>query len=940
MEFPKKLIEVALPLDDINRESSREKSIRHGHPSTLHLWWARRPLAAARAVLFAQLVNDPGSYLPPEETQKERERLFDIIRKLVKWENTTNETVLEEARQEIRKSWAETCKITGEDPDKLPPFWDPFAGGGTIPLEAQRLGLEAHASDLNPVAVMINKAMIEIPPRFAGRPPVGPVPEGEEYQKGLDESKKWPGTTGLAEDVRRYGIWMRNEAYKRIGHIYPEVDLPEEHGGGKATVIAYIWARTVKSPNPAFNNKYVPLIRSFIVSNKKDEKIWIEPKISEDGSSYSFKICKGIGGPKFDGTVNRNGAVCLLSGTPIPFSYIRDESRSGRMKEKLMCIVADGKQRRLYLPPNEEIEKIADVSIPPNIPETELPEKALGFRIQSYGMLKHRDLFTYRQIKALVTFSDLIHEIRDKIIYNTEIVEWNDDSLGLNSGGKGAVAYADAITVYLAFAVDKVADYWSSICTWHSSGEKMRNTFARQAIPMAWDYAEANPFSNSTGNWMAMVDWIWKSLLNLPIKIEGNAYQQNAAAQNTKSPKKIITTDPPYYDNIGYADLSDFFYTWMRRSIRSIFPGLFSTIAVPKSEELIANPFRHTNKKEAEIFFLEGMKKTFRNIQEVSHPLYPVSIYYAFKQSETEKSGTASTGWEKFLEAVIQSGFSMTGTWPIRTEGTVRLRAQGSNVLASSIVLICRKRSKDAPIISRKQFIRELEEALPEALETMIGGKEGASPIAPVDLAQAAIGPGMAVFSKYKQVLEADGTPMSVRTALIIINKTLDEYFSHAESDMGPDTRFCVDWFQQHGFKQGPFGEADVLARAKGTGVDGLQKAGVLKAEKGKVRLLKINEYPTDWDPEKDSRIPVWEACHHLCRALRQGEAEAGRLLAAIHHNTESIRQLAYRLYTVCERKKWAEDARIYNELITSWHGITEAAGQQGRRTEEQRSLF
>lgn len=937
MEYPKKLIEVALPLDDINAEASREKSIRHGHPSTLHLWWARRPLAAARAVLFAQLVNDPGGKRgyqayrsqTKEQAQQEREKLFEIIRDLVKWENTNNPEVLEKARAKIRDSWEETCKLTGEDPEKMPPFLDPFCGGGTIPLEAQRLGLEAHASDLNPVAVMITKAMIEIPPKFAGRPPVGPVLK--KFVQ-VNRASDWSGAKGLAEDVRRYGQWMREEAEKRIGHLYPQVDLPKEYGGGKATVIAWIWARTVASPNPAFQGVQVPLVSSFYLSTKSGKEVYVEPVVKNGAYHFTIKTGKPKNPAEVkNGTKLGRGANfrCLLSGTPIQADYIKAEGMAGRMGARLMAIVAEGSRGRIYLPPNEKHETIAQSANPTWKPEGNQPENPRWFSPPDYGMPTFADLFTPRQLVALTTFSDLVLEAREKVIADALAASWPDDGLGLNEGGTGATAYGDALAVYLAFAVDKGADYWSSICSWHISKELIRNTFGRQAIPMIWDYAETNPFSDSVGNISSGFEWAVKVIGSFKSKNRGYVKQNDAVKCSFQN--SIISTDPPYFDNIGYADLSDYFYVWMRRSLRSLFPDLFSTMLVPKEQELVANPYRHGGRENAERFFLDGMSKAIHNMAENCHPAFPVTIYYAFKQSETNEMGTLSTGWETFLEAVKKAGFAITGTWPMRTELGNRMIGSGTNALASSIVLVCRKRPPNAKTISRKVFLQELSSELPSALEDMIHGGEGRSPIAPVDLAQVAIGPGMAVFSRYSAVLGADSTPMSVHEALILINQTIDEYFTQAESDMDPDTRFCVDWFQQYGFREGPFGEADVLARAKGTSVEGVAAAGVIRSKGGKVQLLRVSEYPAEWDPARDLRAPVWEALHHILRVNQASETAAGALLAKMPEKTEAIRQLAYRLYTVCERKGWAEDARQYNNLVAGWKSLLDTSRKEPR---------
>lgn len=951
IKVPKKLIEVALPLDAINVAAAREKSIRHGHPSTLHLWWARRPLAAARAVIFAQMVNDPGYQqgggfrygVNKEKAQLERERLFKIIEDLVQWENTNNEDVLERARAEIRRSWREVCELNRDhpqaaelfNPEKLPAFHDPFAGGGTLPLEAQRLGLESYASDLNPVAVTINKAMIEIPPRFAGRKPVGPVPASEK-QRSLHED--WSGAKGLAEDVRRYGAWMRSEAEKRIGHLYPKVEITPKIVadrpdlkpllGQKLTVIAWLWARTVKSPNPAFSHVDVPLASTFILSSKEGKQSYVQPSV--EGDSYHFTVKVGTPPEEAEsGTKLSRGANfrCLVSDSPIDPKHIYAEANAGHMGAKLMAIVAEGTRGRVYLAPTAEHEAIVQQAQPEWKPEVAMPENPRWFSPPLYGLKKYGDLFTSRQLVALNTFSDLVGETITKIKADALSMGLSDDDHGLSDGGTGATAYAQAVGVYLAFALDKVAVYSNSICTWlnQAKNEIVGNSFGRQAIPMTWDFAEANHFSSAGGTLTNQTEYIAKSLIAWASTGSNGMASQADAQRQTISQNKLISSDPPYYDNIGYADLSDFFYVWLRRSLRSIYPGLFATVAVPKAEELVATPYRHGGKEQAEKFFLDGMTEALHNLATQAHPAAPVTIYYAFKQSETKgESGTSSTGWETFLEAVLKAGFALTGTWPMRTEFSGRMVSSGTNALASSIVLVCRQRSFAAPTISRREFIRELNAALPEALDEMTRGGIN-SPVAPVDLSQAIIGPGMAIFSQYAAVLEADGTPMRVRTALQLINRFL------AEDDFDHDTQFCLHWFEQHGWATGKYGDADVLARAKGTSVSGLQAAGVVDSGKGELRLLKWAEMPRDWSPETDTRLSIWEALHQMIRALNQdGESIAGALLARMPARAEPIRALAYRLYTLCERKGWADEARAYNELVTAWNAIEQAAGETG----------
>ena len=954
----RKLIEVALPLDAINAASVREKSIRHGHPSTLHLWWARRPLAAARAVIFAQMVDDPSANpdrFPTERAQEqERERLFEIIRKLVRWENINSEMVLEQAREEIRESWLRTCIENANhpraaelfDPDKLPAFHDPFAGGGALPLEAQRLGLEAHASDLNPVAVLINKAMIEIPPRFAARAPVNPKAQAE-FKRGARWNGK--GAQGLAEDVRYYGQWMRDEAEKRIGHLYPKVEITaamakerpdlNRYVGRKLTVIAWLWARTVRSPNPAFAHVNVPLVSTFMLSAKKNNEVYVEPVIEPGGYRFTVKVAGRTDLETWKaGTKLGRGANfrCLMSSTPIAPHYIKTEGRAGRMGSRLMAIVAEGDRARVYLPPTPDMEAVAQEAAPDWRPEIKISGSTQYLGVKPYGMEQFDQLFTPRQLVALTTFSDLVAEVREQIYSAALAGGFPEDDAPLTDGGMGAQAYAEAVGMYLSFAVDKCSDYWSMICSWHNSRELVRNTFGRQAIPMMWDYTESNPFCKSTGNFISMVNWVWKAVSTTPAQVAGFGQQADAATQSI-SAGKLISTDPPYFDNVPYADLSDFFYVWLRRSLRSIFPNLFATLAVPKTTELVAAPYRHGGREEAERFFLDGMARAFVRIASQARSVFPITIYYAFKQTETKGvGGTASTGWETFLDAVIRSGFTVTGTWPIRTELTNRMRGMQSNALASSIILVCRRRSDDIPAAPRREFLAALRLELPPSLADL-----QKSNIAPVDLAQAAIGPGMAIFTRYAEVLEADGSPMSVRSALVEINRMLDETLARQEGDMDADTRFCVAWYEQYGTGERAFGEAEVLFNAKNTSFDGLKETGVISGGKGRVRLTRREELAPGWNPATDLRITDWKGAQHLTHSLTAeqggGVTEAARLVLAMGADrAEKARALAYRLYSLADRKGWSDEARAYNILVTSWPQIQTEAGRLAAGVPEQ----
>lgn len=916
----KKLIEVALPLEKINAESAREKSIRHGHPSTLHLWWARRPLAAARAVIWSSLVDDPSSHpekFPTEEDQsKERQRLFKILEDLVVWENSNNEDVLNAAKEEILKS-------TDNNP---PALLDPFAGGGAIPLEAQRLGLEAHAHDLNPVAVTINKAMIEIPPRFAGKAPVNPDAQVSAMRSG------WSRAQGLAEDVRYYGEWMKQEAYKRIGHLYPKVKVPHEQGGGEATVIAWIWARTVKCPNPACGCE-MPLVHSFELSKKKGNTAWIEPLYDED-KKLSFKV-HHEGKPKIEGTVSRKGAVCPNCGAPVGYPYIRTESVEGRMSSALMAIVGEGKNRRIYLDADIEHRSAADVEKPENYPEGQLAYYPGHLNTNVYGLDEFHKLFANRQLTALATFSELVSEAQAKAEADAVAAGMKNDHLPLRNGGDGARAYGEAVGVYLAFAVDRLADIGSSIASWINSIGAIRNTFGRQAIPMTWDYAEGNPFSNSSGCFGNMLEWVYKCIGNFP-SAQSEAEVSQADAQSDCGLQNImISTDPPYYDNIGYADLSDFFYVWMRQSLKDTYPELFSTMLVPKVEELIATPYRHDGSVEnAKSFFEDGMLSACKQMYRYAREDVPVTIYYAYKQSDTDDRGTASSGWETMLGAIVNAGFAITGTWPMRTERGVRTIAQGTNALASSIVLVCRKRPEDAPQTTRRNLIAALRRELRPALQ-----KLQSSNIAPVDLAQSAIGPGMGVFSRYRRVLEADGSVMTVRSALQVINEEVDLYFNEKVGSLDAASRFCVDLYTQCAYNNIKYGEAEILANAKSTSIPMMAAHGVLYAKAGVVHLMERSELPTAVDSNEST---VWLLTQQLTHAMATGGIEAcAKIVWGIFGSgAESAKDLAYRLYTIAERKGWTEEGYAYNALVVAWPDIQSRAAAMKAETPEQITLF
>lgn len=920
----RKLIEVALPLEKINLASAHEKSVpRRGHPSTLHLWWARRPLATCRAVLFASLVDDPSSdperFPTPKAVEDERARLFTIIEDLVQWENTTNETVLEAARAEIRRS-------TNGNP---PPVLDPFCGGGSIPLEAQRLGLTAYASDLNPVAVLITKALIEIPPKFADCPPVHP-----DARRGVGSTGTWKGAAGLAEDVRRYGAWMREEAERRIGHLYPKVKLPKEQGGGEAMVIAWLWARTVTCPNPACGAR-MPLVRSFALSTKKGKEAWVEPIIDRTAKTVSFAVRTGAGQPPTPPKVGRGAQFrCLVCDQVAPEEHIKQESRAGRMDAQLMAIVAEGQRSRIYLAPTDDQETLArSVSRPLGVLDEEMNRDSMNLVSgRGYGFYQWRDLFTARQLVALTTFSDLVGEARERVLRDAIAAGLPGDGIRLNDGGTAAPAYADTVATYLAFAVDKLADWSSAICSWIPQIQGVGHTFKGQAIPMVWDFVEINPVGDAVANFRNHVEWVADCVASVPAAPGAETHPLDAAGAANGIVDPMVSTDPPYYDNIAYADLSDFFYVWLRRSLSSVYPDLFATVLAPKKAELVATPYRFGgDRKKAEKNFEEGLGKAFRHMRGIADPAYPVTVYYAYKQAQTNHGGdgdgaTASTGWETMLEGLLGAGFTVDGTWPMRSERSARSNAIGANALASSILLVCRPRPDSSGITDRRGFVAALLAELPDAIRTLQHGN-----IAAVDLAQAAIGPGMAVFSRYAKVVEPDGKAMPVRTALGLINEALGAVLSEQEGEFDADTRWAIEWYKDRGFSDGPYGSAEVLSKAKNTSVGGMVEAGIVESRGGKVRLKTRADLDPAWDPAVDKRVTVWEVTHYLIGALLDGGGEeaAADLLARVGGLGDSARDLAYHLFAIATDKKRADEALGYNALVTAWPELVRLAAHQ-----------
>ena len=906
----RKLIEVALPLEAINRESAREKSIRQGHPSTLHLWWARRPLAACRAVLFAQLVDDPSSHpdlFPSEDDQaEERRRLFDLLERLVIWENINDEELLSAASAEIANS----------NHGHLPAVLDPFAGGGSIPLEAQRLGLDAYASDLNPVAILINKALIEIPPNWAGREPTFPG--------AAEQRLTWPGVTGLSEDIRRYGDWMRTAAQDEIGELYPSAELPN---GGEGAVVAWLWARTISCPSPACGAD-IPLVSSWWLSKKKGQLAWIQPIV--EGARITFGVSTDVGGPP-DPPKRGQGAnfSCLVCSALADRDYVHDRFRDHSDRATLLAVVAKSGTGRVFLPPTSQQIAAAIVERPEGVLDQEC-RGTFGGNAQGrrYGFDTFADYFTNRQLTALNTYAQLVTKARDRAVEDAERSGMPRD---------GSQEYGNAIALYLGLAVSRLSDIQNSLCRWENTKTQVRNLFARQAIPMVWDFAEAGLFSGAAGDFAVSLNSLLKALDRLPAKGVGVVTQANALTVEIPA-GTVVCTDPPYYDNIGYADLADFFYVWLRQALGGIYPEETGTMLTPKGEELIASVYRFEGSRaRADEHFERGFVETFKRIRESQTTDVPVTIFYAFKQSEQDDEGIASTGWETMLNGLLEAGLTVTATWPMRTELSNRMVGAGTNALASSIVLACRPRSVSAEAVSRRIFIGALKNELPRALKDLQQGS-----VAPVDMAQAAIGPGMAVYSRFSRVSEADGSVMGVRTALALINQVLDEVLSEQEGDFDPETRFCVKWFAQFGWNEAVSGEADVLSRAVNTSVAVLERGGVFRAAAGKARLIEPGEMAADWDPSVDKDISVWEVSLRVAYALQeQGSTQAGEWINAARSRVDldAVKELTYLLYSICEKKGWTDSAILFNGLGTSWSDLNASARLREGQTAKQGEL-
>lgn len=943
----KKLIEVSIPLEAINKASKKQKAPK-GYATAIHKYWAQRPLAACRAVLFAQLVDDPSSWpdhFPDEQAQDvERRRLHKVMEDMVPWEASNDESILSAARWEIARSVAWGL---GEEPPpkgdagaivaflqaKAPPVYDPFSGGGSIPLEAQRLGLRAFGSDLNPVAVLIGKSLVELPPKFADLPPINPDSMGEAKHGQL---RRWKGAQGMAADVRYYGQWMHEEAERRVAHLYPRIRMQD---GTDATVVAWLWVRTVRSPDPAAQGTLVPLASTFMLSTKPGRKWWVEPAIDQNSPErWHFEVRTGALEEEEEkrlskGTKTGHGSnfACLLTGSSIDGDYIKGEGRAGRLGSRMLAIVVDVARRRFFVAPSPDQELLAaSVSVPPDIADLPTSTHSQYMGCVPYGLDNFKKLYTARQLISLQVLSDLVSETHIKIARDCERLQHGDRPPG----------YADAIATYLAFMVDRAADYGSSLSTWLTDDNAIRGTFGRQALPMTWDYCEGSFFGNSSAALKTILGTVTAVVEHQQGRTPGSIIQLDAAGPDYPVKGCAISTDPPYYDNIPYADLSDYFYVWMRRSLVTIWPELFRTLTVPKERELVADTTRHGGRDGAELFFMEGMRGALGAMRRAASDYGPIIIYYAFKQAKADAEGITSAGWSSFLQSIVDAGLAVDATWPLRTESAGRLRGNKSNALASSIVLVCRKRDAEAHTITRAELIRALKSEMPRAIADI--RKAG---VGPVDMQQSVIGPGMGVFSRYHQVLEDDDSTMSVKTALALINRVWEEIENDLDNAFDPETQVALAWFGSYGFDTKPSGELITLANAKNTPINALFASGVFIDLRGKAALTPREELPTGWSPARDHTLTVWECVQHSARVLNAkdgGAVEAARLVKEMGSKAADARALAYRLYEIATRKGWSAEALVYNELAQEWPNLEDlaASDRSGASEPSQRDMF
>jgi putative DNA methylase len=878
----RKLIEVALPIEAISAASRREKDKKTGTIRNVHKWFAPMPGPAWRALLFAAIVDDP-------DDEADRKKLLDLIERLVPADGGPPAP---DALAEAKKLIAE---VTLGD---LPTVLDPFCGGGSTLVEAQRLGLPTVGSDLNPVPALITRVLTELVPKVAGRPPLvgDPTQLGGIVGKPLD---------GFLADVWHYGELVRERVWQQIGDLYPSAA-----GGG--TIVAWLWARTVACKNPPCR-AVSPLVSSFELSRRRGSACWVEPIVKLDHSGVRFEIRSGAGQPPTPTKLGRGGNFrCAVCGeAAIDESYVKEEGRAGRLGLQLMAVAVDGPSGRSYVSPDLAPQR-PQVNASDDIGDIELADDHRNLWCVGYGVRSVSDLFVDRQLVALSAFADAVASVPAEVV---------------DAGGD--LEYASSIASVLGLAVGKLAMANSTQARWRLRAveSKAEPAFSRQALPMVWDFAEVNPFGGSVGDWSQQVKAVSGGLERLPLGGVGRVSALDARFASTllEAPG-LVATDPPYFAQIGYADLSDYFYVWLRRALKDVHPDLLATIATPKGSELIAAPHRHGgDRAAASRAFVEGFTETFHALVSVTRPELPMLIVYAHRQEESEDGGLTATAWDAMLTAILDAGLRIVGTWPVHATGSSRQIGLGTNALASYVVLVCRPQLAGARVGDLPSFVAALRAELPSAIRRV---QEAA--ISAIDLGQAAIGPGMAVFSRFAYVVDpATGQRMTVHRALELINMVRAEVIDDFAGALSPETRWAMTWFRDFGFGEADSGEAEKLFTTTNTSLGQLEAAGIATSSRGKIRLLRRDELPDNWDPETDTRRPEWETLQHLVKRHEEGGLEAaGALLRRVQGDADAVRELAYWIVDKCQFSQSAE-VQPFDALIVDWPKIAEVAARE-----------
>jgi putative DNA methylase len=871
----RKLIEAALPLDAINAASRADKDRKTGTIRNIHKWFAPMPTPAWRALLFASVVDDPG-------TAEEREALWSLIEELVaSGPEPPAESVLARAKNAIRTS-------VGHD---VPLVLDPFCGGGSTLVEALRLGLPARGSDLNPVPTLISRALVTLLPTVSGQ---GPFSEshGQVAMSG-------DGRAGFVTDVLAYAEGVRESAQRALAANYPQSPAGN-------TVYAWLWARTALCSNPACGKRTV-LATSWWLSKRKGERAWLLPATTRDSDEVEFRIETAGDGPVPPPKTGRGATFsCLHCAASIGEEHLAREGEHGRLAVRLLALACiDGEKKRTFELP-DETQTLAAYGVQEDPALRDLNVSDGGGR-QRFGCDTYADIFLPRQALALDTFARAVDGVRDRVI------------------GDGADGnYADTVATFLGLCVGRLAHANSSQCRWNVAATgfipKIEPAFGRHDLPMSWDFAESNPFAGSVGDWNQVVKTALRAVRLAPLTgsaATGLADARRAIPESERG-QVLVATDPPYFGHIDYSELSDYFYIWLRRALRRVHPDLFSVLVPPRRDELVALPSRHDGSSAgAYNYFVSGFTEVFRNLCQGQDERFPMLIVYAHREGER---GTA--GWEAMLEAVLAAGLMVVGTLPLHATRNQRMTGLGTNALATYVVMVCRPRPDDAARITRQDLVRLLRAELVDAVSEF-----QAASIAPVDLAQAVIGPGMQIYSRHGAVLETDGSRVNVGAALSVINRTLAEIIDEQEADLDAPSRWAVTWYEQHGLESASFGEADQLARAKGTSADELVRAGIVDSGGNKVALIPRDEMPDEWSPATDAIPTAWEAVQHLVVALSVGgEQQAAATYRTLGQLADPARELAYRLFRVAEGAGLSDEALAYNGLVTSWSEIARLA--------------